>query len=184
MVMWARSDALEIGCRKVPGTSHIRPRKENGEPIPVWGVDCPPCEVAEANNPQWSRSRFRIPLTPDEVEEAAEAVQMAEAALQQQQLAMARQAALAAQQARLGGALEPQADPDDVAITTSDSNVDAAGSVEGAPPAGQRDIAADYTALAKTDLKELARDRGLPVTGTKDELVARHVQFEQGKAQV
>ena len=182
MVMYARSDVLEIGCRKVPGTSHVRPRKTNGEPIPVWGVDCPPCEVAEASNPQWSKSRYRIPLTPDEEEEAEEATRMAEAALQQQQLAMARQAALAAQQARFGGALEPETDPEDMAITTSADNVTAAGGVE-AGTAPQRDIAADYAALGKTDLKELARDRGLPVTGTKDELVARHVQFEQGKAQ-
>lgn len=179
MTIFLRSDLLEFPCRKVPGTSHVRPRKANGDPIPVWGVDCPPCEVAEASNPQVSRSRHRIPLTPDEEDEAREAQKMAEAALHQQQIMLARQAAEAAQSVRLGG-LEPTLDADDVAITTSADNV--SGDTGRPAATAPADHAASYTPMTKADLVELARDRGLPVTGTKAELVRRHADHDASLA--
>jgi|SRR5580692_2533219 hypothetical protein len=171
MTIFARSDVLEEGCRAFPGTSHIRPRKKNGEPIPVWGINCQPCELALAADPRWSRSRFRIPLTPDEELESKEAQRLAEAALHQQQLMLAREASNAAMAARFGHGLEPMIDDEDIRITTADDNV--SGDRPAAPVTVPANRAADYGGLTRAELAELCRDRSLPATGTKADLTGR-----------
>lgn len=181
MTIYARSDILEEGCRAYPGTSHVRPRKASGEPIPVWGIDCPPCEQILSADPRWSRTRFRIPLTPDEQEEAEEATKMAEAALHQQQLMLARQAMEAAQQVRFGN-LEPTVPDGDLVITTAADNV--SGRSAAVPAAAKRNPAADYGGLTRAELAGLCRDHGLPATGTKAELIARLAEHDLALALV
>lgn len=180
MVLYARNDIQSVsvpqgvgGC----GNEHKRPAKSDGSPVPIWGIDCPGCENHLNNDVHWSRSRYRIPLTPDEEQEAQEAKELAQAAMQQQQIQVARQMAEAALVAR--GAV-PEIDPADIAVTGSEA-------VPGSPEAagGQRDrgalvesAKANYAALGKQELKELARDRGLVLSGTKEDLVARHAEHE------
>lgn len=179
MTIFARSDILEEGCRAVPGSSHVRPRKGNGEPVPVWGIDCPPCEVALAADPRWSKTRFRIPLTPDETEEAAEAQKMAEAALHQQQLMLARQASEAAMAAKFGG-LEPTVPDGDLVITTAANNVTGKAAAS-QPLVARRNPAADYGGLTRAELQELCRDHGLATSGSKAELIRRLADHETEK---
>jgi hypothetical protein len=78
MVMYARSDELEIKCEARPGASHVRPHKTRdpeSEFVAIWGIDCKPCESGHLKaNTHWAKNRFRIPLTPDEEQEARDAI--------------------------------------------------------------------------------------------------------------
>jgi len=62
-------------------------------------------------------------------------------------------------------------------ITTSSEVVSASVPVNGEAP--EPDPAASYRGLTVKDLRDLARDRGLPVTGSKDELVGRHAEYDR-----
>jgi hypothetical protein len=169
MTIYARSDILEEPCRAFPGTSHIRPRRASGEPVPVWGVECTPCEQALAADPRWSRSRFKIPLTPDEEEEAQEALQQARVMQQRLELERARQAnneLAASRNAMLTDLMN-----EDVVVTTAADNRGPVPPQVPVPP--QRNYAADYGAFTKAELTELLRERGLSVAGTKAEMVGR-----------
>ncbi len=166
MVLYARSDVVgvalppEYGC----GSGHTRP-----EGAKTWGIDCPPCEARLAGDPQWSKSRFRIPPTPDEEEEAKELKERADAALERARLQEAREAA-ATERARLANFREE--DDGDVVITGSEGSGGSSTSVKTATRP------ADYSALTKTDLKDLARDRGITVGGTREDLIARHLEHD------
>lgn len=170
MVMYARSDINSIHDL-TPGHTHARPKKLNGEHFPTWGIDCPPCEARLQGDPNWHRSRHRIPLTPDEQEEARDAQAAAEAALHQQQLMLASQA-LTAQMAAKGAV--PDGNPEDVYVSKPGEDDDS----PAVPQVVPAKTGYDYSALAKTDLKELARDRGLPVSGTSADLVARLTEYD------
>jgi len=183
MTMYARSDVVRIRPEGGCGIPHVRPvRKKDPDTgevlsyIPIWGIDCPQCEAHLGADPQWSKSRFRIPLTPDELEELEEQRQLAEAALEQQRQMLAQQAL--AQTQTLRGA-QPAIDPDDIAITKSGEGVEDGGDGT-SPGAGQQAgaRAEDYAALTKSELKDLARERGLTVGGTHADLVQRHVEFD------
>lgn len=169
MVLYARND---IKSHSSNGHVHVRPVKPDGTPVPIWGISCPQCERQLASHPAWSASRYRIPLTPDEAQEASDAKAAAEAALHQQQMLLAQQA-ITAQMAAKGA--EPVTDPADIAVTGNDSLP--ATDVVAASPSPS---ASDYAAMNKADLKDLARDRGLPVSGTLADLVARHVDYDKG----
>jgi hypothetical protein len=169
MTIYARSDILEEPCRAFPGTSHIRPRRASGEPVPVWGVECMPCEQALASDPRWSRSRFKIPLTPDEEAEAQDALQQARVMQQRLELERARQANMELAASR--NAMLTDLMNEDVVVTTAADNCGPVPPQVPVPP--QRNYEADYGAFTKTELKELCRDRGLSVTGTNPELIAR-----------
>jgi hypothetical protein len=43
----------------------------------------------------------------------------------------------------------------------------------------EEEEAQDYEAMTNLALKKLAKDRGIPATGTKDELVARHQEYDE-----
>jgi hypothetical protein len=181
MVLYARADilrqsAIPGGC----GFPHTRPVKKgpDGEdiPIPVWGIDCPPCEAHLNDDVRWAKLRSKIPLTPDQTEELQDQKVQAEAALRSQQLFMAQQA-IEAQMAQRGTI--PDIDPTDMAITKSEvggSSPEAAGTPS--EPAAPASVAGDYGALTKNDLKDLARERNLPIGGTKDDLIARHLEHD------
>jgi len=179
MVMFARSDQLEIKCEARPGTSHVRPHKTK-DPIDgfvsVWGIDCPACERGHLkDDPHFARNRHRIPLTPDEQEEAEQAVRDAAAMDAQIKLMEARQRQQ--QYRELVATGELGASLDEPVITTSSEVVSASVPVNGEAP--EPDPAASYRGLTVKDLRDLARDRGLPVTGSKDELVGRHAEYDR-----
>lgn len=181
MVMYARSDQLEIKCEAAPGASHVRPRRNPADPesdfMPVWGVDCRPCEQGHLrDDPHWSRSRHRIPLTPDEEEEAQQALQDAARIDSQLKLIEARTRANQYRDAVASGELSGLTE-DDIAVTTSADVVQAGPEVPA--PRASADLGAPYRALTKKELSDLARDRGLPIAGTKAELVDRHAEHDR-----
>lgn len=178
MVLYARADQLEVKCDAAPGSSHVRPRRDARDPhsdfVRVWGVDCPPCERGHLRqDPHWAKSRNRIPLTPDEEAEAQAAIADAARLDAQLKLMEARERASQYRQAAADGRLDGLEDPDDVAITT--------GSTPASPPVVTETLRADpgasYRAMTLPELRKLARDLGLPVTGNKSDLVARHVEY-------
>lgn len=182
MVMFARSDELEIKCEAVPGTSHVRPRRDPHDPdsefVGVWGIDCKPCETGHlARNPHWAKNRHRIPLTPDEKEEAQRAIEDAARMDAEIKLMEARERAATYRDALASGRLDSMP-PDDMAITTAADNRSGEGAV--AVLTRPADVGASYRAMTLAELKKLARDRNLPVTGSKTDLVARHVAYEAG----
>jgi hypothetical protein len=68
-MLFARSDLASVtvsaahgGC----GAVHIRPAP-GGKPVPVWKLDCSPCETHLRSEPTWSASLSEVPETPDEV---------------------------------------------------------------------------------------------------------------------
>jgi hypothetical protein len=176
MVLYARNDIQAQTCY-AGGPSHRRPQKGNGEPVPVWGISCPECEAALNPDPRWSPSRYRIPLTPDEAEQAKEAKELAQAAMNQQQILVAQKMAEASMTQR--GAV-PEIDPTDVAITGPEAADVAPGDADGQPDLAARVAAAkaSYVALSKAELAGLARDRGLATGGTKDDLATRNAEHE------
>jgi hypothetical protein len=179
MVLYARSDIIREqpvgGC----GKPHIRPvigKDNNGEDqlAPVWGIDCPPCEAVLAGRVTWSRKRHQIPLTPDQEEEAEGARQMAQAALERQQaLAAQKVAELGLRNAQAG---DDGIDPADVHITSAEDGDGPSENEEN--PSGGMDPS-DLRALDKSALKQMAAGRGLPVGGTKDDLVSRLAEYRE-----
>ena len=51
------------GC----GVRHDRPHGPDGQPVKLWGLDCPPCEDHLRSQPGWSTTISSIPETYDEV---------------------------------------------------------------------------------------------------------------------
>jgi hypothetical protein len=171
MTLFARQDILAHQSTNT-GHTHRRPAKKDGTPVPVWGIDCPDCEAELEGHPAWARSRYKIPLTPDEQEEAALAQAAAEQAMHQQQLMLAQHATIQQMAARNAA---PQVADEDFAISTGDDS----GEDGGDDPAVTDVEGADYSAMTKNDLKELARDRGLVLSGTREDLLARHLEHDQ-----
>lgn len=178
MVMYARSDELEIKCEARPGTSHVRPHKTK-DPldgfVETWGVDCKPCERGHLKtNPHWAPTRHRIPLTPDEQAEAEAAIQDAARMDAQIKLMEARERSRQYRELAASGELDQLAG--EPVITTA-SDVVSGGHGEAGDELSA-DAGASYRGLTVKDLQSLARDRGLQVSGTKDELVARHTEYD------
>lgn len=181
MPMYSRSDVLEVKCEARPGTSHVRPRRGDGEPIPVWGVDCPPCERGHlVKDPHWAKTKGRIPLTPDEKEEAEEAVREAARLDSQLKMIEARERLARVREYQESGELMAVSD-EDVVVTTADDNRNDAGVPDKPAVSSSADVGASYRAMTKPDLADLARDRGMAVSGNKDDLVSRHVEYDQGR---
>lgn len=178
MTLFAREDIQSIavptgvgGC----GNTHRRPKKA-GIPVKVWGISCPGCESTLGADPAWSRDRFQLPKSPDQALEDERALQRAEAAEAQARVALARQQM---DQMRLTQPLTPLIEDDDIAITGDE--VDGVG--DASSPQTDRPTLVDaargnYKAMTVPDLKDLARERGLPVSGTKTDLVDRHAEHE------
>jgi hypothetical protein len=177
MVLYARNDIQAQTCHG-GGPTHRRPTKVDGSPIPIWGIDCEPCVAALAGDHRWSASRYRIPRTPDEEEADRETLEIAQAAQRQAEIQMAQEAVRARQGAVLDA--RPDIDPTDIAITGSETAPVSPGAGDGARDRDALVQAAkgNYSALGKPELKDLARDRGLSVGGTKEDLVARHAEHE------
>jgi len=170
MTLYARND-IQLHYDPENGHRHSRPTKGDGTPVPVWGISCPDCERKLSTHPAWSPSRYKIPLTPDEQQAAEDERDAAQRAMQQQQMLLA-QAAFNAQMAAKGAV--PEDNPDDIAIST-DPEPETPADLATKAVLSQ---ASDYEVLTKTDLKDLARDRGLPVSGTHAELVTRLAEFD------
>jgi hypothetical protein len=170
MTLYARND-INAHHDTETGHSHSRPVRGDGTRVPIWGIDCPPCERKLAGNPAWSGSRYKIPLTPDEEIEAADARAAAEQAMQQQQLMLAQSAVMNQIAAR--GA-QPDINPEDLAITSEPESLPP-GLARLAAKSGPTldSVKADYATLTKTDLKEACKDRGLPVSGNREDLIDR-----------
>jgi len=171
MVLFARNDIRSFH-NPASNHTHSRPAKGDGF-VPLWGIDCPPCEAALTGNPAWSPSRYKIPLTPDEALEAADAKAAAEAAIHQQQLMLAQQGVMAALASKNIG---PEINPEDIAITSETD--EPSPSVEAPAGPNRETMKADYRVLSKPDLKDLAKERGLAVSGTVDELIDRLVDSD------
>lgn len=166
MVLYARNDIqTHLGPN---GHRHARPIKGDGTPVPIWGIDCPPCELLLQGHPAWAPSRYKIPLTPDEQDDLEDAKAAAEAALHQQQMALAQQALIAQMAAKNA---QPDIDPEDVQVTSETTNPVPADPASSGPEVAASDLAV----LSKADLKDLCRDRGLPVSGTTQDLINRLV---------
>lgn len=179
MAMFARADQLEIKCEL--GGSHVRPRRNPADPdsefVTVWGVDCSPCERGHlSTDPHWSKSRHRIPLTPDQEEDARAAMQEAAHVRNQLELIRARREAEEYRSLVATGEIAGL-DPDEVVITGS-SEVVSPGSGD-VSVTTETDWGASYRALGVKDLRDLSRERGLPVSGTKAELVDRLAESDQ-----
>lgn len=170
MVLYARNDIQSHHSGRT-GHNHRRPAKGDGTPVPIWGINCPPCEQELAGHPAWAATRYKIPLTPDEEAEAADARAAAESAMHQQQLLLAQSAVMSQMAAKNA---VPEIDSEDIAVT-SDSEPAPSGDGGSPSPPSQE---SDYDVLTKTDLKDLARDRGLPVSGTREDLVARLIEYD------
>jgi len=177
MVLFARSDQLEVKCEARPGTSHVRPRltrDPDSDFVPTWGVDCPPCERGHLkNDPHWARTRHRIPLTPDEKDEAEQAIRDAAAMDAQIKLMEARQRSAHYKELLATGELDAGAD--EPVITGAEDTVASAPVVT---ETLQADPGASYRGLPVKDLRDLARDRGIPVSGSKQELIDRHIAYD------
>jgi len=179
MVMYARSDQLEVKCEARPNTSHVRPHRAGPDSdfIPIWGIDCPTCEKGHLkSDPHWSKSKHRIPLTPDEEAEAKHALE--DAARMDSQLKLIEARARAEQYRSAVASGELSGLNDDDIIVTGPGEVVSDGS-PAVPEDSRADLGASYRALTKEDLVSLARDRGLVVSGTKDVLVDRHVEYDR-----
>ncbi|HUN38476.1 MAG TPA: SAP domain-containing protein [Trebonia sp.] len=168
MVLYARND-INAHHDMSTGHSHSRPRKSDGTRVPIWGIDCPPCERSLSGNPAWSSSRYKIPLTPDEEQEAADAKAAAESAMHQQQLMLA-QAAVTNQMAARNA--QPDINPDDL-VVSSDPEEQPASVKAAATAIMVEQVKADYATLTKTDLKDVCRERNLTVSGTREDLIDR-----------
>jgi len=177
MVVYARSDQLEVKCEARPGTSHVRPRRTkdpDSEFVPVWGVDCRQCETGHLkNDPHWARTRHRIPLTPDEKEEAEQAIKDAAHMDAQIKLMEARQRASHYRELLSTGELDAGAD--EPVITSAE---DAVGSSPVVTETLQADPGASYRGLTLKDLRDLAREREIPVSGSKQDLIDRHIEYD------
>src|SRR5580692_124310 len=114
MVLYARND-INAHHDTNTGHTHSRPRKDDGTRVPIWGIDCPLCERALSGNPAWSSSRYKIPLTPDEEQEAADSKAAAEQAMQQMQMQLAHAAMVSQAAARND---RPDINPDDLVISS------------------------------------------------------------------
>jgi len=169
MTLYARND-INAHHDTVTGHSHSRPRKGDGTRVPIWGIDCPPCERSLSGNPAWSPSRYKIPLTPDEEAEAADAKEAAERAMQQQQLLLAQSAVYNQMAARNA---QPDINPDDLAVSTSSDAAPPGPAQPAVTGPTLETIKADYATLTKTDLKEACRERQLTVSGTREDLIDR-----------
>lgn len=179
MAMFARADVLEVKCEARPGSSHIRPKRDPHDPasefVHVWGVECRPCEVGHlSQDSHWAKNRHRVPLTPDEELEAQSALQDAARMEAQLKLIEARERQREYRAAVASGQLDGLDEPDDVVITTGSTSPDAPEGT-GSPVA---DAGASYRPLLVKELRELARERGLPSTGSKSDLVARLVEYD------
>lgn len=182
MTLFAREDIQSVsvspdvgGC----GNTHRRPRKSNG-PVKVWGIDCQGCEAHLAADPAWSRDRFQLPKSPDQEVEDERAVARAEAAEAQARVLLARQQM---DNMRLQTPLVLDINEDDIAITGDEvDSVDGASSPQTDRPTRVEAARGDYRAMTVPDLKDLARDRGLPVSGTKADLVDRHAEHDVGNS--
>jgi len=175
MVLYARND-INAHHDTVTGHSHSRPFKDDGiTRVPVWGINCLPCERALSGNPAWSSSRYKIPLTPDEEQEAADSKAAAEQAMQQMQMQLAHAAMVNQAAARNA---QPDTDPDDLAIT-SDPDASTSGPAQAGKSGVTLDtIKSDYATLTKTDLKDMCRERNLTVSGTREDLIDRIAEHQ------
>jgi len=188
MTVWARNDvcatAISLehgGCGKL----HTRPVVQ-GAPVKHWALNCPGgCEDFLRSDPLWAGTPQAVPETPDEVviredvekrgahdQAASTAAALTELAklgnlpeilmallanMQQNQALAAPQAALAVPQGALEGVVEPQ-------------DAEPAEEPEDAAPEPQ-----DGTPLEELtfgQLKELAVQRGLRVTRSKEDQIA------------
>lgn len=177
MVLYARSDQLEVKCEARPGTSHVRPRKTkdpDSEFVSIWGVDCAPCERGHLrNDPHWARTRHRIPLTPDEKDEAQAAIEDAARMDAQIKLMEARERASRYRELMASGDLDSGAE--EPVITGTEDTLESAPVVT---ETLQADPGASYRGLTLKDLRDLARDRGVPVSGSKQDLIDRHIEYD------
>lgn len=182
MTVYARSDVASValsaahgGC----GNVHTRPAP-GGEPIETWGLTCPSCEDHLRHDSLWASTATSIPETPDEVQ-AREANEKRTSREQQERnvdvmeklgtlpdamrsigpdMAQALLAALAPFIAAAQAI--PQA-PAMASLTASEPE-------DEVPSARQpEDAPTDIESLSATELKELAKNYGLPVRRSRED---------------
>lgn len=183
MTLYARNDIIRVSVPGGCGNPHTRPASgklgPDGETllVQVWGINCPPCETHLNDDVQWSKSQYKIPMTPDEEQDAEDERTRHEAALRYEQTRMARESY--DRRSREAPESVQAVDPTEIAVTGPESASVSPESVGGVPAASN---AGDYGALDKVALKNMARNRGLSVSGTKDDLIARHLEYDQKAA--
>lgn len=185
------------GC----GATHTRP-VTHGSPMKVWGLDCLSCEDHLRHDPHWATSPMEIPETPDEIrireeqEKRGEQTQKAN-----MENAVASLAATADGFQKLM-AMMFASNPDMMANMTkmmeaanagaTSSSMDNAAEMLAASPTMEnvnahreavglapfvtepaKLTAEELSSFTVKDLKAAARDRGLPDTGTRAELIER-----------
>ncbi len=167
MTLYARSDVQAIAIGDA-GHSHARPKRKDGNPVRRWALDCVVCEKALDDDILWSKSKYDIPLTDEEEKEIEQLNKQANAAMERERIAQARALAEGANVQRR----EEADDPDDEPVTEE---------TEPEPELTVEPVA-DYTTMTKDDLKQVAKQRGLPVGGSKDDLVRRLAEYDDQPA--
>ncbi len=198
MTLYARSDLTLValspahgGC----GAPHARP-VTHGAPAATWALDCPACEQHLRSDPHWAVMPSEVPETPDEVKIREDAEKRGQRDTQDQMrsaiLSLAESHeklpaqlvdAFAAVGAYLGGRAESVSCPQGHQQTVTAKFCGECGTpMGGINPAdlpvvqlGDVPPPAELVKMTVADLRVLAADRGVAVSGSKSDLIGRLV---------
>lgn len=198
MTLYARSDLMSValspahgGC----GAPHARP-VTHGAPVTLWALDCPPCEQHLRSDPHWAVMPSEVPETPDEVKIREDAEKRGQRDTQDQMrsaiLSLAESHeklpaqlvdAFAAVGAYLGGRADTVTCPlghsqAPTAKFCGECGTPMASTSPAELPAvelGAVPSPAEMVKMTVADLRVLAADRGVAVSGSKSDLIGRLV---------
>jgi hypothetical protein len=171
MTVYARSDVMSVALSKHHGgcgAVHARP-VTHGAPATVWALDCRACEDHLRGDPRWAASPAEVPETPDEIRIREEREKKGE--LDRSANLETAVQSLAASQDGMQRLLTIMAtmlanNPAMAQALAAANSGDTPGATASAP-------AEDLAALPLDDLKARARQRGLPVSGSRAQLLDR-----------
>lgn len=172
MTLYARSDVQtvavspDLGC----GKAHTRPNRKDGTPVRTWELDCARCETQLEDDAQWSKSRYNVPLTAEEQAELEDLNKRAESIAATERIAAAREVARTVVEKQQG---PDDYDPDDEPVDDEDAGEGEHEDDGGEDDSGGGGQSDDLDDLSRKDLNALARDAGLNIKGTRDEVIAR-----------
>lgn len=186
---YARSDVSHVaisvdagGC----GASHSRP-VTNGKPEELWKLECPQCEHFLQGDPLWSATEAEIPETYDEKNTREDNEKRGERALKKSQEELnVNQHALTERIVQLmeqNNANSAAPDPDLIAKLVQEQVAKALAQMNTLQPVPVEDtvapeepeppVALDLDKLHWKTLQKMCKQKGLPETGSREDLVKR-----------